>query len=79
MSKPEFVESLNCRKLSCPLPILKTKKAIDKLEVGQVLEMVATDPGSLPDVTAWARQTQHKLVHHEKQNDEFYFYIEKTH
>ena len=73
-------ESLDCLGLKCPLPVVKTKKALKGLEVGQVLEMLADDPGVLPDMEAWERQTQHKLLAKEEKGDEtFRFLIEKTH
>ena len=49
----DYNEELDCSGLNCPLPILKTKKAVDKLESGQILKMVSTDPGSCNDVEAW--------------------------
>jgi len=71
---------LDCTGLLCPMPVVKTKKAINELEVGQVLEMVATDPGSIPDMEAWAKQTQHELLVAEKlDNGKFRFLIKKTH
>ena len=48
-----FDQELDCSGLACPMPILKTKKAVDSLQLGQVLKMIATDPGSLPDIQAW--------------------------
>ncbi len=71
---------LDCSGLMCPMPVVKTKKAIKELEVGQVLEMVSTDSGSIPDMQAWARQTQHELLYGEKEDDgKFKFLIKKTH
>ena len=72
-----FDQELDCKGLSCPMPILKTKKALDTLKVGQVLKMVATDPGSIPDVTAYTQKTGHELVSHDQQGDTFTFYIKK--
>ena len=77
--KPEYVLSIDCRKMSCPIPILKTKKGIDKIEIGQTLEMVATDPGSVADMEAWARQTSHELTFSEEIDKEYFYYIKKTH
>ena len=53
---------LNCEGLNCPLPILKTKKAIDSLNSGEILKMTATDPGSVNDMASWAKRTGHELV-----------------
>ncbi len=71
---------LDCTGLLCPMPVVKTKKAMNDLEVGQVLEMIATDPGSIPDMEAWAKQTQHELlVAEELDGGKFRFLIRKTH
>ena len=55
-------KELDARGLSCPLPILKTKKALNDLASGQVLKVVATDPGSIKDMQAFANQTGNPLV-----------------
>lgn len=68
---------LDCRGLNCPLPILKTKKAIDTLASGQVLKMIATDPGSVNDVTAWSRRTGNELLGSDEQGGEFSFFVRK--
>lgn len=57
-----FDRELDARGLHCPLPILKAKKALAELTSGQVLRVVATDPGSTRDFQAFARQTGHELV-----------------
>jgi tRNA 2-thiouridine synthesizing protein A len=60
------------------MPILKTRKAIDTLAPGQVLKMIATDPGSVPDVEAFSRKTGNTLLSHEKDGNKFIFYIQKA-
>ena len=71
---------LDCKGLLCPLPVVKTKRSLKKMEVGQILEMLATDPGAVPDMEAWERQTRHKIHLAEELPDEvFRFLIEKTH
>ncbi len=72
-----FDQELDCKGLSCPMPILKTKKAIDKMESGQVLKMFATDPGAIPDMEAWTSKTGHEMLSHEKDGDVFTFYVKK--
>ena len=72
-----FDQELDCSGLACPMPILKTKKAVDALQTGQVLKMMATDPGSVPDVEAWTSKTGHELLGHEKDGDKFIFYIKR--
>jgi tRNA 2-thiouridine synthesizing protein A len=69
---------LDCSGLACPMPILKTKKAIDGLTIGQILKMIATDPGSISDMNAWTQKTGHELVASEQAGDKFIFYIKKT-
>jgi len=64
--------------LSCPMPIIKTKKAVDAMVVGEVLKMISTDPGSVSDVQAWANKTGQELVGHEEEGGKFIFYIKKV-
>jgi tRNA 2-thiouridine synthesizing protein A len=69
---------LDCSGMSCPMPILKTKKAIDGLQIGQVLKMIATDPGSTSDIDAWTKKTGHTLVAAEQESGKYIFYIKKA-
>ena len=73
----EFKEELDARGLSCPLPILRAKKAINALEAGQTLKIIATDPGSVKDFEAFCKQTGNELLASEAEGDEFTFYIKK--
>ncbi|MDZ7267502.1 MAG: sulfurtransferase TusA family protein [candidate division KSB1 bacterium] len=76
--KPD--QTLDCTGLLCPMPVVKTRKVIKDMQVGQVLEMIATDPGSIPDMEAWAKQTQHELLLAQKEEGgKFRFLIKKTH
>ena len=73
-------KSIDCKGLLCPLPVVKTRRAIKDMEVGQVLEMIATDPGAVPDMQAWQNQTRHDLLVSEDRGDgTFRFLIRKTH
>jgi tRNA 2-thiouridine synthesizing protein A len=74
----KFDQELDCTGLACPMPILKTKKAVDALQAGQVLKMTATDPGSVPDVQAWTSKTGHQLLEHQQDGDKFIFYIKRA-
>jgi TusA-related sulfurtransferase len=77
-TKPD--KTLDCSGLLCPMPVVKTKKIIKEMKVGEVLEMIATDPGAIPDMQAWARQTQHELLDAKKEdNGKFRFLIKVTH
>ena len=69
---------LDCSGMACPMPILKTKKAVDGLQVGQVLKMIATDPGSISDMDAWTKRTGHVLVESEQSGGTYTFYIRKA-
>ena len=71
-------QTLDCSGMACPMPILKTKKAIDALQLGQVLKMIATDPGSTSDMEAWTKKTGHQLVASETEGGKFIFYIKRT-
>ncbi len=69
---------LDCTGLLCPIPVIKTSKTIKEVELGQVLKMIATDPGAPADMEAWARQTGHELLASETENDTFTFYFRRT-
>ncbi|SFG74052.1 tRNA 2-thiouridine synthesizing protein A [Duganella sp. CF458] len=73
----EFHKDLDARGLNCPLPILKAKKALAELESGQVLRIVATDPGSVRDFQAFAKQTGNALLSHVQQGTEFTFLMRR--
>jgi tRNA 2-thiouridine synthesizing protein A len=72
-----FDKELDARGLNCPLPILRTKKALADLRSGQVLKVLATDPGAVKDFQAFSRQTGHELVSHAEKNREFTFFMRK--
>jgi len=71
-------ETLDCKGLSCPLPVIKTAQAIKNIDVGQVLELLATDPGVDPDMRAWTKRTGHELVDISQDGDVFHVLIRKT-
>ena len=73
----EFDKDLDARGLNCPLPILRAKKALGELTTGQVLRIVATDPGSVKDFEAFAKQTGNAIVDQSASNKEFTFYLRK--
>jgi len=62
----EVDKELDARGLNCPLPILRTKKALTDMTSGQVLKIVATDPGAVKDFQAFAKQTGHVLIQHDE-------------
>ncbi|MGM0844910.1 MAG: sulfurtransferase TusA family protein [Bacillota bacterium] len=68
---------LDAKGLACPMPIVKTKKAINELQSGDILEIHATDKGAKSDLTAWAKSGGHDLIKNEEENDVFKFWIKK--
>jgi tRNA 2-thiouridine synthesizing protein A len=70
-------KELDARGLNCPLPILKAKKALTEMLSGEVLKIVATDPGSLRDFQAFARQTGNELVDQVTGEKEFVHYLRR--
>ncbi|QTL47872.1 MULTISPECIES: sulfurtransferase TusA family protein [Priestia] len=72
----ESTKVLDAKGLACPMPIVKTKKAMNELEAGQVLEIHATDKGAKTDLAAWAKSGGHELLHTEE-GDVFKFWIKK--
>jgi tRNA 2-thiouridine synthesizing protein A len=70
--------SLDCRGLLCPMPALKARTAIKNMQVGQLLEMLTTDPGAKPDIFAWLKRAGHELVRVEETSGVLKFYIRKT-
>ncbi|MHB8661026.1 MAG: sulfurtransferase TusA family protein [Minisyncoccota bacterium] len=68
---------LDARGLNCPLPILRTKKILQGMASGQILQIVATDPGSVKDFQAFCKQTGHELVESEERSGEYVFRIKK--
>jgi TusA-related sulfurtransferase len=69
--------SLNLKGISCPLPIIKTVKAMKQLAGGELLEVFASDPGSVPDFKAWARATGNPLVESSQEAGVFHFVLKK--
>ena len=70
-----FDRELDTRGLNCPLPILRTKKSLANMQRGEVLKVVATDPGSVRDFQAFAKQTGHSLLEAAQNDAEFIFYL----
>ncbi|MBN8236271.1 sulfurtransferase TusA family protein [Halobacillus kuroshimensis] len=68
---------LDAKGLACPMPIVKTKKAMKDVEAGEVLEIHATDKGAKSDLTAWAKSGGHELLKHEEEDGLFKFWIQK--
>jgi tRNA 2-thiouridine synthesizing protein A len=73
----EIHHSLDARGLSCPKPVLKSKKILEKLEINQVLEILTTDPGSKRDIPAWAHVTGQELISQEDRDTEDFRFLVK--
>ncbi|EJQ45227.1 hypothetical protein A6279_20935 [Bacillus wiedmannii] len=69
---------LDAKGLACPMPIVRTKKAMDTLQTGEVLEVHVTDKGSIKDIPAWANKGGHDIVKHVEEADVLKFWIKKA-
>lgn len=70
--------NLDARNLNCPLPILRTKKALKDLNPGDTLEILATDSGAVKDMQAFCQQTGNEMLSSQEDNGEFHFVIRKS-
>lgn len=68
---------MDCKGLNCPMPVIKTSQAVKALEPGQVLELLATDPGVEPDMKAWTSRTGNELIAIDLQDGVFHVLIRK--
>ena len=73
----EFNLEVDAIGMNCPLPILRTKKALTDMQSGQILKVVSTDPGSVKDLAAFAKQTGNELLSTEEKNKEFEFFVKR--
>ena len=73
-----IARTLDLKGLSCPMPIAKTAQALRDLQVGDLIESLATDPGSVPDFKAWCTSTGHELVEQSEDAGVYRFLIRKT-
>jgi tRNA 2-thiouridine synthesizing protein A len=69
---------LDCTGMLCPMPIVKTSRAMKELQSGQVLKMISTDAGSPPDIEAWSRQTGNELLRSTTEDGRFAFFLKKS-
>jgi tRNA 2-thiouridine synthesizing protein A len=75
----DITETLDVKGASCPMPVVKSKAAIDELDPGEVLEVLATDPGSMSDIDGWAAGTGGvELVEQAEGDDVYKHYVRKT-
>ncbi len=80
MAEPSVTadQVLDCTGMACPLPVVKTSQAIKKIEPGQVLELLATDPGVEPDMKAWSGRTGNELLSIGREGDVFHVLIRRA-
>jgi TusA-related sulfurtransferase len=75
----DIAETLDVKGASCPMPVVKTKSAVDGLDAGEVLEVLATDPGSMSDLDGWADGTEGvELLDQTEDDDVYRHYVRKT-
>ena len=72
------VSTLDCRGLVCPVPVIKLSKAIKGVTPGTVIEMLATDPGSVPDLEAFEKQTGHRVLERSEADGVYRFLVQRT-
>jgi tRNA 2-thiouridine synthesizing protein A len=75
---PDFDQELDASGLNCPLPILRAKKALTGMESGKTLRIIATDPGSVKDFEAFAKQTGNELLESTEEGGKYIFFIKKA-
>lgn len=75
---PDFDEELDASGLNCPLPILRAKKALTAMTAGQILHIIATDPGSVKDFEAFAKQTGNELQDSKEEGGKYHFLMKKN-
>ncbi len=71
-------KTLDCKGLFCPMPVVNVRKAMNEIEAGQILEVLATDPAAVPDFRAWAQRTGNELLESKEENGVYKFSIRKT-
>lgn len=74
----EFTKELDASGLNCPMPILRAKKALKELNAGDVLRVIATDPGSVKDFEAFAKQTGNELLESTEEGGSFFYRLKKS-
>lgn len=74
----DFDRELDASGLNCPLPILRTKKTLSEMDSGQILHIVATDPGSVKDFEAFSKQTGNELISSAEESGKFTFMMKKS-
>jgi TusA-related sulfurtransferase len=69
---------MDLKGLACPMPVVKVSKGIKEVEMGEVIEAITTDPGSLTDFPAWAKTSGNEIIKTDQEGDTIKFYIKRT-
>lgn len=79
MAEAEMVADivLDCSGMLCPVPVVKTQKAIRDMDSGQILKMISTDPGAPPDMVAWSSQTGNEMLESFEEEGNYIFFFKK--
>jgi len=72
-----FDETLDCKGMQCPMPVLKTKLKMDSMSSGKILKLITSDPGSCKDIPAWAERVGHVLISTDDTDEGFIFMLKK--
>ena len=75
---PEFQKELDAKNMSCPVPVMKTKKMLRDMAAGDVLHVVATDPASVEDINILLESVDDTLIDSSESNGEYHFYIKRS-
>lgn len=75
---PAADQTLDCKGMLCPVPVVKLSKAIKEIPAGNVLLLLATDPGSRPDMAAWSKRTGNPILHEDQEGPVFRFWIQRA-
>lgn len=70
--------SLDCSNLLCPMPVIRTQNALKELAIGDTLEVICTDPGTLSDIPTWCRINQQEVIETKEHDNQIIFIIKKT-
>jgi len=73
----EVTKVMDLKGLACPMPVVKVSKGIKEVEIGEIIEAISTDPGSLTDFPAWARTSGNEIVDTQQSDGEIKFYIKR--
>jgi TusA-related sulfurtransferase len=71
-----ITKSIEMHRLLCPMPVIRTQQAVKKMQVGEVLQLICTDPGTMHDIPTWCRMYGHKILRADEVEKEFIFEIE---